>query len=91
MLHATSNMFEVIKYRSLLKKLSKAIITRTKLRNNFLQNKSEENEELYAKERNLWVSLLGMIRRRYYENLNETSVIDNKIGLKKLSVRTKFI
>ena len=38
------------------KELSKAIMTRTKLRNSFLQNKSEENKKLYAKQRNFCVS-----------------------------------
>ena len=40
-------MFEVIN-----KELSKAIMTRTKLSNNFLQNNSEENRKLYAKQIN---------------------------------------
>ena len=40
------------------KELSKEIITRTKLRKNFQQNKSEENRKLYAKQRNFCVSLL---------------------------------
>ena len=38
------------------KELSKAIMTRTKLHNNFLQNKSEENGKLYAKQSNFCVS-----------------------------------
>ena len=37
------------------KELSKAIMTRTKLHNNFLQNKSEENGKLYAKQSNFCV------------------------------------
>ena len=61
------------------KELLKPITTRTKLRNNFLQNKSVENRMLYAKERNFCVSLLRTIKNRYYENLNEKSVIDNKL------------
>ena len=60
------------------KELSKAIMTRTKLRNNFLQNKSEENKKLYAKQRNFCVSLLRKVRKRCYKTLNEKSVIDYK-------------
>ena len=38
------------------KELSKAIMTRTKLRNIFLQNRSEENRILYTKQRNFCLS-----------------------------------
>ena len=58
------------------KELSKAVMIGTKLRNNFLQNKSEENRKLYPKQRNFSVS------NWYYENLNEESIIDNKHFLK---------
>ena len=61
------------------KDLSKAIMTRTKLRNIFLQNKSEENKICYTKQRNFCVSLLRKTKKRYYENLNEKSVVDNKL------------
>ena len=43
------------------KELSKAIMTKTKLRNNSPQNKSEKNKKLYAKQRN-FVSLLRKIK-----------------------------
>ena len=61
------------------KELSKAIMTQTKLRNIFLQNRSEENRIRYAKQRNFCVSLLRKTRNRYYKNLNETFVVDNKL------------
>ena len=61
------------------KDLSKAIMTRTKLRNIFFQNKSEENKIRYTKQRNFCVSLLRKTKKRYYENLNEKSVVDNKL------------
>ena len=38
------------------KELSKAIMTRTKLCNSFLQNKSKGNTQLYAKQRNFCLS-----------------------------------
>ena len=69
-------MFGVIKCLSSIKKLSKAITTRTKLSNNILENKSEENKKLYVKQRNFCVSLLIKFKKRYYENLK--SVIDNQ-------------
>ena len=57
------------------KELSK---TRTKLRSNFLQNKTDKNRKLYAKQRNIWVSFSKKIKKKY-ENLVEKSVIDNKL------------
>ena len=53
------------------KELSKSVMTRTKLRSNFQQNKNEENRKLYAKEGNFCVSL--------YKILIEEPVIGNKI------------
>ena len=61
------------------KESSKAIMTRTKLRNIFLQKRSEENRIRYTKQRNFFVSLLRKTKKRYYENLNEKSVVDNKL------------
>ena len=65
--------------RLLAKELSKAIMTRTKLRNNFLQNKNEENRKLYAKQRNFCVSLLRKVKKRFYKTLIKKPVIDNKL------------
>ena len=40
------------------KDLSKVIRKRSRLRNNFLKNRTEENKTLYTKQRNYCVSLL---------------------------------
>ena len=61
------------------KELSKAMMTGTKLRNIFLQIRREENKMRYAKQRNFCVSLLRKTKKRYYENLNEKSMVDNKL------------
>ena len=61
------------------KELSKAIMTRAKLRNIFLQNRSEENRIRYTEQINFCVSLLRKIKKRYYENLNKKFVVDNKL------------
>ena len=61
------------------KEFSKATMTRTTLRNIFLQNSSEENRIRYTKQRNFCVSLLRKTKKRYYENLNEKPVVDNKL------------
>ena len=59
--------------------LSKAIMTQTKLRNIFVQNRSEENKMRYTKQRNFCVSVLRKTKKRYYENLNKKFVVENKL------------
>ena len=60
------------------KDLSKAIMVRTRLRNIFLKNGTEENKINYNKQRNLCVSLLRKSKRDYCQNLNVNSVCDNE-------------
>ena len=60
------------------KTLSKAIMQRSKLRNIFLKNRTEENRNNYAKQRNLCVTLLRKSKREFYGNLNEKRLCDNK-------------
>ena len=57
------------------KDLSKNIMKRSRLRNKYLKNNNEENRKLYVKQRNYWFSLL---RKTYYENLDERKVSHNK-------------
>ena len=45
--------------------LSKAIMVRTRLRNIFLKNRSEENKINFNKQRNLCATLLGKSKREY--------------------------
>ena len=58
--------------------LSKEIMTRTRLRNNFLKDRSEENKRKYSKQRNYCVSLLTKSKSEYFGNLNEKKISDNK-------------
>ena len=51
--------------------LSKEIMTRTRLQNNFLKDRSEENKRKYSKQRNYCVSLLRKSKSEYFGNLNE--------------------
>ena len=60
------------------KTLVKAIMVRSKLRNVFLKNKTEENRSNYSKQRNLCVTLLRKSKREYFGNLNEKNLCDNK-------------
>ena len=61
------------------KTLSKEIMTRTRLRNRFLKNRTEENKKKYTKQRNYCVSLLRKVKNKYYSNLNEKDVTGNKM------------
>ena len=60
------------------KELSKEIMHRTRLRNNFLRNISNENKKKHSKQRNYFVSLLRKAKKSYYSNLNEKKITDNK-------------
>ena len=61
------------------KDLSKAIMKRLKLRNNYLKNKADANRMLFKKQRNYCVSLLRKSKTNYYANLEEKKVSDNKL------------
>ena len=60
------------------KEFSKEIMTRSRLRNKYLKNRKEENSAIYVKQRNYCVSLLRKSKKKYYENLDEKNLMDNK-------------
>ena len=60
------------------KTFSKAIMQRSKLRNIFLKNRTKENRNNYARQRNLCVTLLRKSKRELYGNLNEKKLCDKK-------------
>ena len=57
---------------------SKEIMTRTRPRNKFLKDISEENKKKYLKQRSYCVSLLRTFKSDYFRNLNEKNISDNK-------------
>ena len=61
------------------KDLSKAIMKRSQLRNNYSKNKTDSNRMLYKKQRNNCVSLLRKSKTNYYANLDAKKVSDNKL------------
>ena len=61
------------------KDLSKAIMKRSKLRNNYLKNKTGANRMLHKKHRNHCVSLLRKSKTNYCANLYEKKVSHNKL------------
>ena len=60
------------------KELSKAIMLRSKLRNQFLKTKTQESKMKYNKQRNLCVSITRKAKRSYYENLDLKDITDSK-------------
>ena len=77
---------------------SEEIMIRLRLRNKYLNNKTEENRLLYTQQRNECVSLLRTTKMTYYGNLNESDMADNKKSWKSVkpfladkSIVTKFI
>ena len=60
------------------KTLSKAIIDRTKFRNKYIQNKTDENERKYAKHGNYCISLLRTSKKEYYSKLNIKNISHSK-------------
>ena len=62
----------------MIKDLSKEIMIRSRLRNKYLNDKSEENRLLYTQQRNKCVSLLRKTKTNYYGNLNEKDITDYK-------------
>ena len=51
---------------------------RTRLRNNFLNDSSEENKRRYSKQNNYCLSILRKSESKYFGNLNKKKISDNK-------------
>ena len=61
------------------KDLSKAIMKRSKLRNNYLKNKTDANRMLYKKQRNYCVSLLEKVKQIIVLTQIRIKVSDNQL------------
>ena len=60
------------------KELSKAIMVRSRLRNKSIKLKTIQSRQAYNKQRNFCVTLLGQVKKDFYENLNPALISDNK-------------
>ena len=60
------------------KEISKAIMSRARLRNRFLRTRCIGDKEAYNKQRNYCVSLVRKTKQQYYNNLDHRKVVDNK-------------
>ena len=60
------------------KTLSKAVMTRSRLRNKYLKNSNNTNKLNYTKYRNYCTKLFRKEKKRYYNNLDTKLITDNK-------------
>ena len=60
------------------KELNKAITERSRLRNEYLKNKTRAARIAYNKQRNVCVSILRKSEKCYYENLDSQNITYNK-------------
>ena len=60
------------------KDVTKAIMKRTKSRNNYLKHRCNVNRKAYNAQRSRWVSLVRKAKLDYYNKLNHKKVSDNK-------------
>ena len=60
------------------KALRKAIMRRSQLENKYQKNRTEENKTFYKKQRNFCSKLYKKERKKYFSNLDPTSINDNK-------------
>ena len=57
---------------------NKEIMKRSRLRNKFLNTKSDIDRKAYNKQRNLYVSLIRSEKKNFFSNINTNDITDNK-------------
>ena len=67
------------------KELHREIMKRSRLRNNFLRAKSQEDRLKYNKQRNYCKKLLRTAKKLYFNNLDLKEVVDNRSFWKTVS------
>ena len=60
------------------KKISKEIMKRSRLKNNFLKSQKEIDRIAYNMQRNLCVSMIRKEKKNYFSNINSSDITDNK-------------
>ena len=72
---------KVLRFNSnvfMIKSLRKAIMLRSRLKNNLNRQRSDENWDNYKKERNFSVKLLRQTKEKYFSDIKVKSISDNK-------------
>ena len=67
-----------ISHLSWIKKLSKEIMTRSPLRNNFFKTKTDANRKAYNRQRNNCVSLFRREKKSFFNNLDTKNIVDTE-------------
>ena len=67
------------------KRLRAVIMERSKLRQKFLKERTNDSKHLYNRQRNLCVSLLRKTKNNYFKQLNNKVISDNKKFWQKIS------
>ena len=65
-------------------KIYKEVMRKTRLRNKFIDSKTDVDRIAYNKQRNYCVSLIRKEKKTYHSNLNIRDVTDNKIFWRKV-------
>ena len=60
------------------KTINKEIMKRSRLRNKFLNTKSDNDRKAYNKQRNLCVSLIRREKKNFFNNINTRDITNNK-------------
>ena len=60
------------------KKINKEIMKKSRLRNKFLNTKSDIDRKAYNKQLNLCVSLIRKEKKNFFSNINTNDITDNK-------------
>ena len=60
------------------RKINKEIMKRSRLRNKFLNTKSDIGRKAYNKQSNLCVSLIRSEKKNFFSNINTNDITDNK-------------
>ena len=63
------------------KTLQEALMTRSRLSNKFLKNKTQSDKTAYKKQKNYCVSLFRKEKKSFFENLDTKNITDNKFFL----------
>ena len=76
--HAPKKHLRVYQGRFMTKNLQKAVMKRSRLRNNFLGDWTEMSVKEYKKQRNFCVNLLKRAKKEHFANLDIKSIPDDK-------------
>ena len=64
--------------------IQKAIMTRSRLKNIYLESRNEKDWVNYKRQRNFCTNLLRKTKQKYFRNLNMNNLNDNKRFWKKI-------